>query len=195
MGALRLILPIAFLTIASTPHGQSLPAVEVGLGTSEAPDVGGDGWQTFARPMFEGRVTLPITPRFSIEAIVAGNHVEGERDRTIALYLVQVRQRLKGRFQAFATYGALGFVEHEAIPEDRVTLSDGTVLVSPEFSRTGLAPPVFIVGGLGLQHQLARKVAIRGEVQGVTLLLVRPIGVRVAASASWLIGDGRRQPK
>jgi hypothetical protein len=141
-----------------------LPSPEFGVGIS-VPFVLECDCSAFenAEQLIDLRVTAPITPRFSFDAIVALRPSTGYGDRS-NLFLLLIKQRIvdetRGRFHAFASYGLAGL-----------------------FSARDFIPPALTVFGFGYQYEFGNRTAVRAEVQGVTFLIY-PVGARVAVGVS-----------
>jgi hypothetical protein len=151
------------------------PAFEIGAGIS--------GIQVFEvdflqpepfGPSGDVRLTVPLTPRFAFEGtwMIARRTNPIER-RVRTLYALQIRQRLarasSERTDVFLTYGALGSYA-------RVSSH-----LFPAYSEH--EAPIYVVAGAGLQHDIARRLAVRADAQLFTVLYL-PLGVRVAAGMS-----------
>jgi hypothetical protein len=142
-----------------TEHARS---IEIGGGVGIV-----GSWWTGPFSGGDVRVSVPAGRRGDVETIVALTPAsDGE---TLGLYGVQYRQRLRpGRLQPFLTFGGFGIFYHER-GESMVTA------------------PILGLVGAGIEHRLARRLAVRAEVQGIVALVI-PVGVRVAAGLSVPLG-------
>jgi hypothetical protein len=175
-------MPIAFaLSIASILHPpaashagdqEGQPTATAGSRSVEIGGGAGIVGSLWTGPFSGGdlRVGVPVGARGDVETIVAMTPAsDGE---TLGLYGVQYRQRLRstdsGRLQPFLTYGGFGIFYHEG-GESMIT-----------------APIIGLVGA-GVEHRIARRLALRAEAQGIVAVVI-PVGIRVAAGVSVPLG-------
>lgn len=169
------------------------PPVEAGIGISAIVSVPYEDFGVSGQtPSGDFRVTVPVTPRFSLEGQLTvaprtdhyGRQVEG-------LYIIAVKQRIargtRGGFHPFVSYGAAGYFEHRRVNPYTVTLPNGDVTSYPGFSYTSIDEPYGTFVGGGVQHAFSRHLAVRGEAQLLTFLWI-PLGVRFSTSVSVPIG-------
>ena len=161
---------------------EARPPIEVGVGVSRLITVPYEDFFTsdFVAPALDVRATVPLTPRFSFEAIgTIGRESTARFTRVDGLYLLQVKQRLRsatrGRFHGFLTYGAAGYYNH--VRQDGVRY-------------TSWDEPYAAVAGGGVQYALADRVAVRAEAQMLAFVYI-PIGARIAGSVSIPFGRYR----
>jgi hypothetical protein len=150
---------------APAAHAQTAEErrIEIGGGIGTAAS-----WWTGPFPGGDARLSVPVSERGDFEALFA---VSPSRDETLGFYGAQFRQRLRqGRsnFEPFLTYGGIGVFY----------LEDGESMVTPPF--------LGLVGG-GVERRVHRLLSVRVEAQAI-LLLVAPVGVRVAVGVSVPIG-------
>jgi hypothetical protein len=143
-------------------------------------------------PAVTGRLTIPVTPRFSFDGSVDVSRRTGEQfSRTDTFYLLQVKQRLRsttrGSFHAFLTYGVAGYYQRFHQKEVHATLPNGQPTVTPDFIRTEHEGPAITLIGGGVQFGLAKRLAVRAEAQMVSFLVI-PLGVRVTGGLSIPLG-------
>jgi hypothetical protein len=143
-------------------------------------------------PAVTGRVTIPVTPRFSFDTSVDVSRRASEQfSRTDVFYLLQVKQRLqsttRGSFHAFLTYGIGGYYQRFHQKEVHATLPNGQPTVTPDFIRTEWEGPAMTLIGGGVQYGLAKRLAFRAEAQMVSFIVI-PLGVRVTGSLSIPLG-------
>jgi hypothetical protein len=166
------------------------PPVEAGIGLGAIASVPYEDFGVSGQsPSADVRVTVPVSPRFSLEGQLTvaprndryGRQVEG-------LYLIAVKQRIargtRGGFHPFVSYGAAGYFEHRRVNPYSSPNGDVTY---PGFSYTSIDQPYGTFIGGGVQHAFTRHVAIRGEAQLLTLLWL-PLGVRFSTSVSIPLG-------
>jgi hypothetical protein len=154
---------------ASVAHAQAAEdrRVEIGGGIGTVASL----W-TGPFPGGDVRLTVPVSERGDVETLFAVS--PSGTGETLGFYGVQFRQRLRHArsvVEPFLTYGGIGIFYRD----------DGDSMVTP--------PVIGFVGG-GVEHRVHRRLAVRVEAQAIVLLVV-PIGVRVAAGVSVPIGRPR----
>jgi hypothetical protein len=178
---------------ASAQEAVPPPDVGVGYGALLVREKGGDYTIGSSQPSINLRVTLPFTPRFAFEAFatISNSTSDSGLHRTDGLYVLEVKQRLVGaaggRFHAFLTYGGAGYYARLRQEAFTGTRPDGSSFSIVEYSYNHTDPPFFAVFGGGLQQEIGHRVALRTDVQMVTLLWV-PFGVRLSAGVSLPLG-------
>jgi hypothetical protein len=182
----RVIVGLLLMSATATgARAQALQHVEVGAGVGAAvswwgsPVGGGDA-----------RVTVPLNERFAVEGLIAFLATRG--DWTAGIYGIQVKQRLRRSERpashAFVSYGLVGGFARYHENEYRYTQPNGSLVIVPAHTDTYVSPPFIGFIGGGVQHAVARRLAVRVEAQAVMPLFV-PVGVRVAAGVSVPLGD------
>lgn len=187
---------IVLLTLTSSESSAqtSRPPVEAGVGLSGLVAVPYEDFGVPEQsPAADFRVTVPISPRFSIEGQMSLTHHGGQFGSGVdSLYMIQVKQRIasgtRGGFHPFLTYGALGFLEHERVNPYTVTLPNGTATSSAGFSYTSVDEPYGLVVGGGVQQQIGKHLAVRAEAQMMSFLWI-PLGARFSATLSVPFGS------
>jgi hypothetical protein len=174
---------------ADPAAAQERPAAEIGVGGSGVPMLNVDFF-TDGRDLGgpDVRITLPFTPRFSFESLVTlGSRRDGYNRRLEGFYLFQVKQRLRsatrGRFHAFLTYGGAGYYAQVWQPETQIPVVGGGTITRPARTYNEVDPPLAAVPGVGVQHAVARHLAVRLDAQLITILYY-PVGGRFSASVS-----------
>jgi hypothetical protein len=132
------------------------------------------------------RLTLPLTPRFSFEAIVtAGRRQDVVERRIEGLYVLQIKQQLRsavrGAFHPFLTYGVAGYHAHVR----RRPPGTGAAVSFRE-----IAGPWAVIAGGGGQYQLTPRLALRAEAQLVAMVYL-PIALRSSVGVSIPLGSYR----
>jgi hypothetical protein len=192
----RIILTIAVVAVGAdvvAAADDRRPPIELGIGISavmpfEIGDLGG----IREVPAADLRVTLPFSPRFSLESVVTmGRKADKWVEQFEGAYTVQVKQRLvrattRG-FHPFVTYGATGYFERGRRHGFTFIQQDGSPATYPGRSFGSVIPPVLATVGAGVQQELGRRIALRVEGQLLTLLWI-PLDTRVSASASIPLG-------
>jgi hypothetical protein len=184
---------MVMLTATAASAQSTRPPIEAGIGFGAIASVPYEDFGVPGEsPSADVRVTVPVSPRFSLEGQLTiapssdryGRQVEG-------LYLIAVKQRIargtRGGFHPFVSYGAAGYFEHRRVNPYSVTLPSGDVTTYPGFSYTSIDQPYGTFVGGGVQHAFSRHVAIRGEAQLLTFLWI-PLGVRYSTSVSIPLG-------
>lgn len=144
-----------------------------GVATPAPIQLAGSAGVVFFLPTFGVRLSVPVSPRFSLEG--AGEYVPltFEDDGSVwYLFQAQLRHRLnRGRiWQIHATYGATVFGKSIHRREVRESRPDGSVIVYPEYRRMDLASPAGVHAGLGAERSLSHRVAVRWDVQVIVPL-------------------------
>ena len=136
---------------------------------------------------------VAFTPRTSLDlvadALMLGS--EGPRGgasvfRLNGVYLVQVRRTLAGAAAAGPHISwAAGFgggYYFQRVPEMRIARPDGSTLVYPRHTDAELARPSFLSGGIVVQRPLTSWVAVRGDLMGIVVAVVREHGFVMRAT-------------
>jgi hypothetical protein len=179
-----------------TGAGPDRPPIQIGVGVAHLSMMELDISVGGIRRSPELRLTVPWSSRFALETIVmvsqrhrAAHYGEAtvRSTHTQGLYAFQIRQRLmdgsRGRFESFATYGAAGYYDFITdAPETALTFSDGQTVFVRDRYRVNI-PPIATVVGVGVQHHLGRRIAVRADLQ-ILAALVIPFGVRASAGLS-----------
>jgi hypothetical protein len=129
------------------------------------------------------RISVPRDRGRSVEAFVGG--YRGTNGFDAGVYGLQVKRPVAWRrrpgVEPFATMGAMGLITRYGSRDCPLTCqAHDTIHVLPPF--------IGLVGG-GVQYTVASRLAVRIESQ-VAIVLVVPIGVRVAAGVSIPLGRG-----
>jgi hypothetical protein len=165
------------------------PPIELGVGISGLAAVPYEDFGVPEQsPAAEVRVTIPLSPRFSIEGQTSLSPHRHELGSGIdGFYSIQIKQRLvsgtRGRFHPFLTYGSLGFYEHERIRPYSTTAPNGSTTTYPGYSYSSLDGPYGLVLGGGVQYELGAHAAWRTEAQMISFLWI-PLGVRFSTGIS-----------
>jgi hypothetical protein len=188
---------LASAAAARAQDGQVVkPPPEIGIGWGRLTPIRFDFiTDDMTEPSVELRATVPVTPRFSVEGLVTvGRRKAGFVERTEGLYLVQVKQRLprteRGRLHPFLTYGLTGYYGHVVRPETIITNPDGSTDTLPARTFNEVDEVLSMVVGAGLQYEISRHLAVRGDVQFLSVLWI-PVGVRYSAGISIPLGSYR----
>jgi hypothetical protein len=140
------------------------------------------------------RVTLPFTPRFAFEgAGTIGRRQNDYSSRVEGFYIMQIKQRLiraeRGAFRPFLTYGVAGYYSHFSRPELHLPGPNGSLMTYPAYSQFEHDPPLATLFGGGFQQRLSNRLALRADVQMMTLLYL-PLGSRYSVGLSVALGPG-----
>jgi hypothetical protein len=202
---LKTSLPFVLVaSICAVPRPAGAQTIEVGGGVGGVSLAnGGDFWGEGLRSaVADGRVTVPLTPRFGLEifatygqrswpmqtygATVTG----GGTDRTESLIGVVIKQRLRSSssrgFHAFVTYGLAGYYAKNVSAASQASYANGNTYTYPQSTRTQHEDG-FPILGFGVEKQMGPHVAVRGEVQALMFLYL-PIGVRGSFGVSIPVG-------
>ena len=192
----QLLLTVAFLVLAAgvVSAQDTRPPVEISAGVSRLTaipisidDIEGPSLP----PAADFRVTLPFSPRFSMEGEMTLGPTEDSGQRIGGVYLIQVKQRLvratRGGFHPFLTYGALGYFERSRYPAYTFTRADGTSITEPSRSYGTAIPPFLAVVGGGVQQRLGSRLAFRADAQLISLLWI-PLGTRISTGLTVSVG-------
>jgi hypothetical protein len=182
---------VTVLVGATTANAQlARPPAEIGGGISGLITIPSQDFFTndFAAPTADLRITLPLTPRFALEGIgTIGRRGTAFFSRIEGLYVFQIKQHIlsgaRGGFHPFLIYGVAGYYSHVSQREVRVPQPDGSVFISPAFTYTEWDEPMATLIGGGIQHEIARRLALRADAQLVTLLYL-PLGTRISGGIS-----------
>lgn len=143
-------------------------------------------------PSVELRAAVPVSPRFAVEGVVTiGRRDAGFAERTEGLYLVQVKQQLprarRRGLRPFLTYGLTGYYAHVSQPERVILNPDGSTHTIPAQTFNEVDEVLSMVVGAGVQYELSRRLAVRGDVQFLSVLWI-PVGVRYSAGIAIPLG-------
>jgi len=177
------------VAVAQRARADDRPPIEVGVSTGWLlPPVYSDS-QTrgMTEPLVELRATVPVSPRFALEAAVS----VGFSDRYLAtkegLYQVLVKQRLRsverGAFHPFLLYGIAGYWARGDVAAADIPLPDGTVFHRRAGSFGSIDEPYLAVLGGGVDYAAARHLGVRADVQWLTFIGL-PAGFRTMAGLS-----------
>jgi hypothetical protein len=193
-----LLLTVASLVLAAgvVSAQEVRPPVEIAAGIGQFASIRSYDFEgPSIAPVADFRVTLPFSPRFSLEGGMALGH-EGEHSFQLfeGAYSVQVKQRLvrasQGGFHPFLTYGAMGYFERRRYPAYSFTRPDGTLVSEPGGSYTNAILPLLAVFGGGVRQQLGSRVAIRADAQLITILWI-PVGTKLSTGLTVSVGSRR----
>jgi len=169
---------LALLLVTSTPVlGQTKPPLELGFGITTVGNINLGDFGVKPKPLPDGRVSVPISPRFAIEGTAFGTTMTtGYGERRVVYYTVQIRQRFApnplSSGMRFVTYGLLGAASRWRM--------------GPHESTQHSLPGATAIGA-GFQQRLGTHLALRAEGQFLTFLWW-PLGTRLTASVSVPIG-------
>ena len=139
------------------------------------------------------RVTAPLSNQFALEAFVSIPRRQYES--YLGFYGFQVKQRIvrasRGRTDVFATYGAMGVFRHSPARDYSYTYA-GQSQINHVPSQNEVILPVLAMVGAGFEQRVARRVAVRVDIQGIVAVVYPVLGVRVSAGVSVPIGHVAR---
>ena len=142
--------------------------------TRSPTQLGGSAGVVFFLPTFGARLSVPLRPPLTLEAIGEYVPLTFEDDRAAwFLFQAQLRHRLhRGQaWRTHATYGATLFAKYIHRREFRQSRPDGSVIVFPEYRRMDIVRPAGVHVGLGAERSLSDRVVVRWDVQ-----VVVPVG-------------------
>jgi hypothetical protein len=190
--AVTSLLVAASLLMAASAGAQPVERnnIEIGGGLG-----GLMSWWIHPRPGADVRVTFPIDRRFAIDTLVAMTPTQD--NETYGLYGVLVKQRIGARaasdLQPFLSYGVIGVFARTHEDEYRYLTGTGATVVRPAYDDTTMTPPLIGMIGGGIERRVLPRLSVRVEAQAL-ILLVLPVGVRVAAGVSVPIGRLAQAP-
>jgi hypothetical protein len=167
-GAIALVVVVSSVAHAQ-PYADRHVELGAGLGTVAS-------WWTSPVKGGDVRVTIPLAARGDLELLGALGSSPDRSASAVGFYGGQFRLHLRGgatqSVRPFLTFGAIGLIVHSHYD-------------------TEVTPPVIGLAGVGVERRLLPRLTVRAEAQSVVLLVI-PVGVRVAASASIPIGSPKR---
>src|SRR5262245_29110976 len=174
MGKARWLVASIALGLVMRPAAHAQPSaernVEVGGGV-------GSVLSWFTSPLLGGdvRVTVPMAARGDVEFLAAAGQTPEISTDLVGFYGGQFRLRFREQpasaLQPFMTIGAIGLVVHSHYGTD-------------------VSPPLLALVGGGMEKRVRQRLIVRGEAQSIMLVVI-PVGVRVAAGVSIPIGSTR----
>jgi hypothetical protein len=143
-----------------------------------------------ARAIPSLRMTIPLQPRFALEAFVSAP--QREYDSFYGMYGFQMKQRIvrasSDRIEIFATYGTMGTYDHSPARDYVYTSHDGKPYIEHVASRTEVRMPIIALAGIGAQQRVARRLAVRADAQALVYPFYPGVGVLLSVGVSVPIG-------
>jgi hypothetical protein len=155
-----------------------LPPVELGFGVDTARMQAGLYLDTnmVLEPMVHVRLTKPMTANVALEGTSAIAGASSADYDTKGFFTFQIKHRVwrpsRGHISVFATYGGAAVWR-----QDRIYGRSGAISIR------NAVLPFYAVAGAGLQWHVARRAAVRTELQGVGLAWA-PVGIRISTGVS-----------
>jgi hypothetical protein len=201
----KLTILLALILSASAASSQAqVVSLIGGIGGARLP-AGGDFWGDGVRgAAIDASVSVALNDRFALEPFVTYGRRAipyndprvsgGPTQRTEGLWGVVVSQRLRAttreHFHAFITYGASGYYGHDAVPTRNYLINRNQTFTMPARTENEVLPPVFGVIGGGVQRSIAEHLAVRAQIDMLTVLFI-PVGVRGSVGVVVPLGRAR----